>query len=151
MTTTKVSSFCSVAIGNHYDCDDTWCQCEHHADDAREAAEASAVYGPDADPEPAKSALTCDFTTTIDLQGRLQVSEYVGNGRFAAKGIRPGAHISITYNRDAINCGITAYRKDGTVIDRDFVARPAAVLEATGIDVKGGLRGSAVSCTGREG
>ena len=69
------------------------------------------------------------------LPSDLRVSEYIGNGRSAGKAIRAGARIMITYNQNATNCGIRAYRRDGTVIDRDFSATPAGVLAVTGIDV----------------
>ena len=78
---------------------------------------------------------TYDFAVTAILRADLPVSEYVGNGQSATKGVRAGARVTITYHQGATNCGIRAHRRDNTVIDRDFAATPAAVLAATGIDV----------------
>lgn len=81
---------------------------------------------------------TYDFAATITLPASLPVSEYVGHQRNVRKAIRAGARVTITYHRDATNCTVYALRPDNTVIGRDFVATPAAVLTATGIDVKKG-------------
>ena len=78
---------------------------------------------------------THDFAVTATLRADLPVSEYIGNGQSAAKAVRASARVTITYYRGATNCGIRALRRDGTLIDRDFAATPAAVLAATGIDV----------------
>ena len=78
---------------------------------------------------------TYDFTVTAILRADLRVCEYMGNGASVARSVRAGARVTITYYQRATNCGVRAHRRDNTVIGRDFVATPAAVLAATGIDV----------------
>jgi hypothetical protein len=76
-----------------------------------------------------------DFTVTAVVQASLPVSEYIGNGHSVRRAVKPGARVTITYYRNAANCGIKAHRRDNTIIGRDFVATPADVLAGTGIDV----------------
>ncbi len=78
-----------------------------------------------------------DFAATVTLQAGLHVSEYMGNGRSAARLIRPGARVTVTWYRGGVSCSVRAVRPDNTEIDRDFAAPPAAVLAAAGISVTG--------------
>jgi hypothetical protein len=79
---------------------------------------------------------TYDFMGTVNLPASMVVSEYVGNGHSVPRRLKAGVRVTITYYYSAFNCGIRVHRQDGTVIGRDFVATPAVVLAATGIDVK---------------
>jgi len=78
-----------------------------------------------------------DFAATVTLRAGLRVSEYAGHGRSAARVIRAGARVTVTWYRGGVNCSVRALRPDNTEIDRDFAATPAAVSAAAGIDITG--------------
>lgn len=83
-----------------------------------------------------------DYAVTAVTTNDLTVNEYVGYNQYFTRRVRPGARVTVTYyaplpgGGPLPNCGVYVHRKtDNAIIDRDFIATPAAVFAATGIDI----------------